>query len=871
MRNNNRGFFTMLETYADILLNLAAILVSYVLTVATTGKSVISLSSPYTIAVIFLNLMLSSFVYHAFNMYLPMRYRGKRHRFPSILRCNIIYFGAMIAISAFMVRRGFRDFVLFWFLFTFLTSTLFLSFKCRLLKLFFDIFKINAKALKNVIIVGDNTQTAKEYIKEAQSDPTLGIMVLGYVGEKISPDVGAEKLGNFKDLAKILDKYHPTDVVFAIDSYDKWRLIKLVNMCDDRCIKVYFLPVIYGFFKHPSQIEQVGSVPLINIHSTPLDMAVNSFIKRLVDIIGSLALIILTSPIMIAAAIGVYISSPGPILFKQKRVGRLGKKFTMLKFRSMRVNAASNSAWTTGEDPRKTRFGTFLRRTAIDELPQLFNVLGGSMSLVGPRPELPVFVETFKEEIPLYMVKHYVKPGITGLAQINGLRGDTSIEERIHKDIEYIEKWSLWLDLYIILKTPLKMFNKSEKFKETEASNELDDSALAEIAALPPEERDVEILIQENHDNEKPRGKKILYAASTMSHIRNFHLDYIKALQDAGNEVLVMANGTEADFNIPFEKRIFSKKNRRLRRRIRDIVLSGGFDVVITHTSLAAFHIRMAISRRERPRIVNMVHGYLFSQSSPFIKRTMLLLAEKLLAYKTDAILVMNKEDLKIARRNRLTRGRVYFCRGMGVKEKLPSADAQTVREKTGSVDDYVLCYVAELSSRKNQQYLISALPKIKELVPNVKLWLVGDGDERVALEQLARRRNVSDAVEFLGQRSDAADFVNAADIYISSSKSEGLPFNLVEAMLLGKTALASRAKGQQDIVENDVSAYLYELDRTEELAELIKEIYDGKRKLDKKSIIERAQTYSFSAVFSETLQTMMEACDEKIGTEKHK
>ena len=134
----------------------------------------------------------------------------------------------------------------------------------------------------------------------------------------------------------------------------------------------------------------------------------------------------------------------------------------------MRVNDESNKAWTTGDDPRKTKFGTFLRRTAIDELPQLFNVLSGSMSLVGPRPEIPVFVEHFKEIIPLYMVKHYVKPGITGLAQIKGFRGDTSIEARIHEDIEYIENWSLMLDISILLKTPLKAFNKTERYVASE-------------------------------------------------------------------------------------------------------------------------------------------------------------------------------------------------------------------------------------------------------------------------------------------------------------------------------------------------------------------------------------------------------------------
>jgi hypothetical protein len=173
----------------------------------------------------------------------------------------------------------------------------------------------------------------------------------------------------------------------------------------------------------------------------------------------------------------------------------MGKPFIMLKFRSMRPNPGDG--WTTNNDPRKTRFGTFLRRTAIDELPQLFNVLSGSMSLVGPRPELPKFVEQFKKYIPLYMVKHYVKPGITGLAQIKGLRGDTSVEDRIHEDIFYIEQWSIWLDLYILFKTPLKAFNKNEKY--VPAQEEPVEVVYPELMEIDPET----YLDEENFDADK--------------------------------------------------------------------------------------------------------------------------------------------------------------------------------------------------------------------------------------------------------------------------------------------------------------------------------------------------------------------------------
>ena len=161
------------------------------------------------------------------------------------------------------------------------------------------------------------------------------------------------------------------------------------------------------------------------------------------DVVGSLVLIVLTSPIMLGVAIGVKLSSPGPIIFKQERVGLNKRPFMMYKFRSMRVNAAEDSAWSTNSDPRKTRFGSIIRKFSLDELPQFFNVLKGDMSLVGPRPEIPFHVEHFKEEIPRYLVRQQVRPGLTGWAQINGLRGDTDIAERIRYDIWYIENLSL--------------------------------------------------------------------------------------------------------------------------------------------------------------------------------------------------------------------------------------------------------------------------------------------------------------------------------------------------------------------------------------------------------------------------------------------
>ena len=188
----------------------------------------------------------------------------------------------------------------------------------------------------------------------------------------------------------------------------------------------------------------------------------NIILKRAFDVVGATVLLLLALPVMLFTAVGVLISLGRPVLFRQKRVGRGEKEFEMLKFRSMKEVGDGNDGWSTGVNARKTRFGNFIRRTSIDELPQLINVLRGEMSLVGPRPEQPRFVQKFKTEIPGYEKRHFVKPGITGLAQIRGLRGDTSLTDRLLEDISYIEGWSIWLDIKILLITPFRMINRKE-------------------------------------------------------------------------------------------------------------------------------------------------------------------------------------------------------------------------------------------------------------------------------------------------------------------------------------------------------------------------------------------------------------------------
>lgn len=314
---------------------------------------------------------------------------------------------------------------------------------------------------KHIILVGGG-KTAQRCLKEVNSIPEFGYHVSGYVSNhQRLPDV--DYLGGFDRLIEILDEQKPDEVIAGLEPDEYTEMSRVIQACEKSGTKLSIVPFFAQYMPPHSQFDSINGLPIINLRRIPLDNLGNAFIKRVVDIVGSAALIVLSSPIMLATAIGVKLSSPGPVIFRQIRVGLNKKEFSMYKFRSMRVNSESDTRWSQDSDNRKTRFGALIRKFSIDEFPQFFNVLKGDMSLVGPRPEIPHFVAQFKEEIPLYMVKHQVRPGITGWAQVNGLRGDTSIEDRIRHDIFYIENWSLLFDIKILLMTLGAGFINQEK------------------------------------------------------------------------------------------------------------------------------------------------------------------------------------------------------------------------------------------------------------------------------------------------------------------------------------------------------------------------------------------------------------------------
>lgn len=300
----------------------------------------------------------------------------------------------------------------------------------------------------------------KRFYDNLKNYPELGYEVTGFLDDYRHWDQSEQKrykpiLGRIDELEEFLSTHLVDEVILALplDAHDKYSHI--INVCEKAGVRTLIIPDFFDYLPARPHFDNFAGMPMINVRDIPLDIAVNRLMKRTFDIVFSLVAILLTSPVMLVVAVGVRLTSAGPVIFKQERVGLNRRNFMMFKFRSMKVipESTMDTGWSTKNDPRRTPFGTFIRRTSLDELPQFFNVLLGHMSVVGPRPERPYYVNQFRDEIPKYMIKHHVRPGITGLAQSKGLRGDTSIEDRIEQDIFYIENWSLLFDIKIIWET----------------------------------------------------------------------------------------------------------------------------------------------------------------------------------------------------------------------------------------------------------------------------------------------------------------------------------------------------------------------------------------------------------------------------------
>ena len=399
-------------------------------------------------------------LYYAFGLYTPKRVQGRRLEFSNVVKANTVGMLLFIGILFVVLKEiNFSRSMLFIFYFL----NIFLEETVRMV-IRYILRNIRKKGLnqKHILLVG-YSRAAEEYIDRILQNPQWGYNVRGILDDNVKAGTtykGIKVLGRIANLMVILPENRLDEIAITLGLSEYYRLEEIVALCEKSGVHTKFIPDYNNIIPTKPYTEDLLGLPVINIRYVPLTNTFNMVLKRLMDIGGSIFAIILFSPVMLLAAILVKLTSPGPLIYKQERVGLHNRTFLMYKFRSMEVQPKEEEkkAWTVKNDPRVTGIGKFMRRTSIDELPQLFNILKGDMSLVGPRPERPFFVEKFREEIPRYMVKHQVRPGLTGWAQVNGYRGDTSIRKRIDYDLYYIENWTLGLDVKILIMTIFKGF-----------------------------------------------------------------------------------------------------------------------------------------------------------------------------------------------------------------------------------------------------------------------------------------------------------------------------------------------------------------------------------------------------------------------------
>ena len=398
-------------------------------------------------------------LYYLFSLYTPKRMQGRRLEMWNIIKANTVGIALILGVLYLIKMMHFSRELLaiFYFVNILLETGL-----RNLIRYFLRSMRKKGYNLKHILLVG-YSHAAEEYIDRIIANPQWGYKIRGILDDHVEAGTeykGVKVLGRIANLMVILPQNRLDEIAITLGLNEYYRLEEIVALCEKSGVHTKFIPDYNRVIPTKPYTEDILGLPVINIRHVPLTNTYYAFLKRLMDIVGSVCAIVIFSPVMLFSVIMIKLTSPGPLIFKQERVGLHNRPFMMYKFRSMEVQAPEKekTRWTVKDDPRVTGFGKFMRKTSIDELPQLFNVLKGEMSLVGPRPERPFFVEKFKEEIPRYMIKHQVRPGITGWAQVNGYRGNTSIRKRIEYDLYYIENWTLGLDIKILFLTIFKGF-----------------------------------------------------------------------------------------------------------------------------------------------------------------------------------------------------------------------------------------------------------------------------------------------------------------------------------------------------------------------------------------------------------------------------
>lgn len=465
MIKDNQRFLNKLHVLLDVLIICASYALAWLLTIVApifpAGHGVLPPQVYFAALIPIVPAYL--LLYWAFHLYEPKRTHSKRAELWHI--CQACAVGLMLLTSI---------------LFAFRRSGYFGNFSTRMLVAFsiiditlttverfgirYILSRLRRKGFnqKHVMLVGFS-DASDQFIDACRRNPDWGYHIYGIVDDIAEVGEGykgVRVVGRISELEHILAQNTIDEIAITLPLAAYAKLDGIVHVCEKSGVHTKFIPDYNNIIHSKPVTEDMDGLPVINIRNVPLTDPVKATAKRAVDICGALVGILLFSPIMLVVATLIKLTSPGPIIFKQERVGLHNKPFMMYKFRSMvqQTEADEKKGWTVPGDPRVTRVGRFIRKTSIDEFPQFFNVLAGQMSLIGPRPERTQFVEMFKEEIPRYMIKHQVRPGMTGWAQVNGLRGDTSIYERVKYDIWYIENWTMSLDVKILFLTIFKGF-----------------------------------------------------------------------------------------------------------------------------------------------------------------------------------------------------------------------------------------------------------------------------------------------------------------------------------------------------------------------------------------------------------------------------
>lgn len=464
MIKSNQKYFNFLQFLLDMLsVSLALLFAWYIRFVSPFFPDwVRSLDVIAYVKLVIVLIPVYALIYYAFNLYKPFRKTPFFREAEKMLFANSLGLLIMVAYLYGTKSIHFSRIMLGFF---YIFSNIFMMLERYIIRRTLRRFRAKGYNLKHIVIIGAG-QTGMTFANKIKSDPHLGYNIVGFVDDYVACDriEDIPVLGKTKDVVDILEEHRLDEVVIALSTNSYQKINKLIDVCEYQGVKTQVVPDYFHLIQGAKPaFDELDGIPLIYTRYIPLDEPINRGLKRLLDIFFSLTVIIVLSPFLLIVALLVKLTSPGPIIYKQVRVGMNRKEFEIYKFRSMRndIPEVGETEWTVENDPRRTAFGTFIRKTSIDELPQFFNVLKGDMSVVGPRPERPFYVNQFKDEVPKYMIKHHVRPGITGWAQVNGWRGDTSIVERINCDIEYIEKWTLWWDIKIFFMTFVAVFKNA--------------------------------------------------------------------------------------------------------------------------------------------------------------------------------------------------------------------------------------------------------------------------------------------------------------------------------------------------------------------------------------------------------------------------